>query len=973
MSNRLALELIADANNMVKTMEQAQRQVTTFMKAAESAGQSLGAGVNSALNSFVGLAKGGASAAGVLGAAFVAAASAATYMAIEAGRQAEELSQLSSVMGIGADKLQEYDVLLNRVGLGGQDLSLVMKTLSTKMEEAKTGTGAASDRFRQLGIDITKVTSTDDLIRKVAESVSHFSNGTGKAAAMADLLGKSGLKFIPAFEGGAAAIDEAAAASKRLGATLSGIQIETLGKMDDSVDDLGLAWKRFSQQLGAFFAPAVEIAVEAFTKLLAWGSDVFHELGTASATLAIRFTAMGEVFSEVASQVFSTQVFNAAAWSHTLDNIKRIDAEAAALIAKRRELANAAGAGDSRSAAPALIDSAKVAAQAQAAADAQLKASESLFKGQEALAQANLANFQAHLQSKKSLGLMTDAEMAQASEAAAERMSAFTIASLETQIRNYQKFYQEKLALFGTDEKSLAERAKFEIEATSKSKDLLNQLQVAQVKSDTTRVQSSTATAKAMAKETNDTFARMLEVEEQTNNLQFGPATISEGMKKHQEAVENLIRLMPELNHHEAALLAMHNQQAGHDAIVAATEAYKDRNRELELGLEYARADFQLQQAWYSQAPGLIGQADLARQKGFALLLAENDMRRKIIDETIFDEERKGAAIFALDKDLHSKRMGLMNQFPTFWEQQLNAIVASNAFSLSAITSNFNSATAAWMQGQGDFQQFWAQTQTTLLTSALQMTEQWLVQLALAQLREMGMVTAQEAAKTAAESAASAGRIALATGESASIVAIHTSMETAKTAATTVAEGARLAISLGTNKAIMAGVISTLGSIAVVGNAALATMGVVVGTVSAIMAGIGSALIAGVFTAPIGALMLASAGTLLTTGTAAVAAGVGALQASLGAAIGAAMAALATPFASGGIATGPTLGLMAEAGSAEAAIPLNDRGAAFMQRMMGLGGGSGTQQINLYVDGRLMTKQIVRHMPDVIHTKLGYT
>jgi len=40
-------------------------------------------------------------------------------------------------------------------------------------------------------------------------------------------------------------------------------------------------------------------------------------------------------------------------------------------------------------------------------------------------------------------------------------------------------------------------------------------------------------------------------------------------------------------------------------------------------------------------------------------------------------------------------------------------------------------------------------------------------------------------------------------------------------------------------------------------------------------------------------------------------------------------------FAKGGIATGPMAGMIAEAGSSEAVIPLNDRGASFMAQMMG--------------------------------------
>lgn len=935
--NKLILELVAESNNLLKAMEQSQKSINNFVRGSEAAGQSLGGGVNQALDAFMGLSKGGAIAAGVFAGALVAAAGAATLMAVEAGRQAEELQQLSSVMGIGTDTLQEYDVLLNRVGLGGQDLTLVMKTLSQKMEEARAGTGGASDRFRQLGIDITKVTSTDDLIRKIAESVSTFSNGTEKAAVMADLLGKSGLKFIPAFEGGAAAIDEAAASSKRLGATLSSIQIETLGKMDDSVDDLGLSWKRFSQQLGAFFAPAIEMAVNALSSLLSWGSHVFQEMGTASATLAIRFTAMGQAFMEVASQVFSAQIFNGAAWSQTLENIKRIDAEAARLIEQRRALD--ASQPDGRGSAPALIDSAKVAAAAQAAADAQLRASETLFRGQEALAQARLANFQALLDRQKSLGLSTEIELAQAHEQAANRMADFTVASIEAQLRNYEKFYQAKLALFGADEKSQAEKHKFEIEAGAKIKDLLNQIEIAQVKSDTTRQQSAARTALAIKKETDSTFQRMLEVEEQTNNLQFGPATLSEGMKKHQEAVENLIRLMPELNHHEAALQVMLNQQSAHDSIVAATDAYKDRNRELELGVEYARADFQLQQAWYSQAPGLIGQASAARERGFELLQAENDLRRQMIDETIFDEERKGAAIYALDQELHAKRIQLLNQFPTFWEQQLNAIVSSSAFSLSSITSNFNNATAQWIQGQGNFSQFWQQTQTTLLTSALQFTEQWLVQLALSQLKEIAMVTTQEATKAGIVTAGAVSRVSVNAATDGAIVASNAT-----------AAGASVGIWAGASAAIL-GFFATIGAgfAAVIGS--LVTAVVAVGTfIMGVLSAIASALSATVFGIPF-------AGAILV--------GIGLIAAAL------AMTDNLPEFKDGGIMTGPTIGKFAEAGSPEAAIPLNDRGAAFMQKTMGLGGGNGQQTIIVQIDKREIARAVFDGMPAVVYARTG--
>jgi TP901 family phage tail tape measure protein len=209
------------------------------------------------------------------------------------------------------------------------------------------------------------------------------------------------------------------------------------------------------------------------------------------------------------------------------------------------------------------------------------------------------------------------------------------------------------------------------------------------------------------------------------------------------------------------------------------------------------------------------------------------------------------------------------------------------------------------------------------------------------------------------------------TSANAAMTASHAAMEAAKTAATTAGETARLGIVTATNKVIMAGVIGTLTGIGAVGNAALATMQVVVSTTAGILAAMGAALAASIVGSPMAPGYFAAATAVKTVGTSAVLAGAGLLQGALGSAITVATGALLTPFASGGIVTGPTMGLMGEAGS-EAAIPLNSRGAKFMQQAMGMGS-SGTIQNNIYIDGKLMTKAVAKHLHGVVHTKLGYT
>jgi hypothetical protein len=370
------------------------------------------------------------------GAAFVAVAASMTAMTIAAGQQAEALTQLSSITGINTDTLQEYDVLLGRVGLDSDSLVVVFRTLSKNMEEAQNGVGNAADRFRQLGIDVRKVTSTDDLLRKVATAMSGMASGAEKAAIAGDLMGRSGLKFIPAFEGGARAIDEAAAASARLGAVLSSGQLAELGTMDDVIDDLTVAWKRFGQQLASFVAPAVEFVANAITRLLALASNGLAGLNALAGTTAQA---------------------------------------------------------DTRAKPAPLVDTAKRAAQSQSLLDTQLRVSDQAFADAKTRADADTANYKAQIEEKKVTGILSAHESAMVQQEIIASLSKFELENLRTQLDGYKAFAKAKDATFTRDEKGRVDRLKFMEEAGAKERSMINQIQVAQVNADTARIQSGLA------------------------------------------------------------------------------------------------------------------------------------------------------------------------------------------------------------------------------------------------------------------------------------------------------------------------------------------------------------------------------------------------------------------------------------------------------------------------------------------------
>lgn len=815
MANKLVLELIADSNNLLKALEQSQKSLNSFIRASETAGQSLGGGVNRALDNFMGLAKGGAVAAGILAGGVLAAAGAATALVESAGRQAEVLEQTSQKTGIAVTTLQSWTVAMAQSGLGMDSLTRGVKTLSDQIVQSRNPNSQAAEKFAELGLTATSV---DGVLEQLADRFDMMPDGADKTRIAVELFGKAGQDLIPILNRGSAGFRESMEQSKALGAVLSTETVKALSTADDAFDTLGVATKAASNQLAGLMAPAVTAVTESLTKGIGVVATFFGALNEGSKG--------GE---------------------NTIQFLKTLNP----LIQKM------GGPG-------------------------------------------------------------------------------FNVEAMEKQAKD--------MAAFGEATKQLHDEMIAKLEAEGRvQEDMGKRILVdnltkwraitAEMKAQEQLGRNVNAIAEADRKERNAAFARELQQQEEVNNLQFAPATLSDGMKAHEAAVENLIRLMPELNNHEAALQVLLNQQVANDAIVSATAAYKDRNKELELGVEYARADFQQQQSWYQQAPGLIGQAELAREKGFDLLLAENDLRRQMIEETIFDEDRKNVAILALDVDLNAKRRQIIQQFPTFWEQQLQAIVASNAFSISSIMSSFNQATAMWIQGKGTFDDFIQQTQTTLIQSTLQATEQWLAQLALAQLRELGLIETQEAAKTALKVTGDASRVASNATADAAIVASNT---TAASASATI-WGASFASVMGAiellGTAVKAFFVETLWPMIV----EFATS--VVGVLEAIASALGlSALfgnVGGIFAA--GVLLAAVAGI-----SAAVAMGA---------------------FAKGGIVTGPTLGLMGEAGSPEAAIPLNDRGAAFMQKTMGLGGAGGNIHVELRIDSKKIGEALLPALP----------
>lgn len=795
MANRIALELVADANPLMKGLEQAQRSLNRFTDAASDAGHAIGGSLGNAIDNFMNVSKGGAAAAGVLAGGMAAAAASAIALTASAADQVDQLDRLSQKTGIAMSTLQGWSVIMAENGLQAESLTTGMKTLAKKIVEARDPASDAAAEFKKMGVTITGLSTTESVIRDLADRFKELPDGPEKAALAVQFFSKAGLELIPTLNQGSQAFDDSMAAAKRYGAQLSDLQNDALKKVDTALDHAGVAANALKLNLATVFAPAVEWAARMFADALGTISRFARDVDTALDTLAIRITHVGLAAKELGAVLFSKDVINTDAWKQAFDNISLIDKEASKLIAKRRELADVASSGKGSDVAMGATKAAEKTAKVAAPA---------LVRGDDQ--SSHIAEFK--------------------------------------EVQKLTEQYRKGLI------------------------DLANQ------------------SASAIRKELDLYFETEKKI-----------AVVTE-----QEAM-------------------------GAEIVAQATEAWRHRNDELELAVDRAKVVDEAQQALFQSEFALFGASDIARMKRMDLIAAEGALQKRVIEETIFDEKKKAAAIMNLDLQMDTRRRQAIQQFPTFFEQQMQAIVQSNSFSIGQITTSWTSGLANAAVNGGNFvEQAWKSTQVAVLQGLLNFGIQKAAALALQASVELGIVSATAASTMGINAAKNATIVA---GDAA-----------AATATTSIWAGAAAGIT-GTFAALT-------GAITGFFTATLIPFFVSIGTaLMTFLSAIAAAASATIFGIPYGIAILAGV-------------------AIIGAAIGSLMA---FAFADGGVVTGPTLGMIGEAGSSEAVIPLNKRGASFMREAMGGGSGGGPVSIIVELSGREIARAVFDEMPSVMRVR----
>jgi hypothetical protein len=236
----LAMKMTADTVGISRGVTRTEKLLGSFTKSTRQA--------TSAMRGLVAIEVGKIVAGG-----FARATSAISRYVSDIRKTIDESAKLAQRTGIAVEALQGFQIAASRSGVN--NLEGAVQRLTISIGDAGQGVKTAQDGLSRLGLsfeDLSRL-APEDQFRAVAREISKLPSQAEKAAAAADLFGRTGVELLPLFAANLSEIEERSA---KLGMILSRDQTSAIEAMNDALADVSDTFRGIIGQVTANLAPA---------------------------------------------------------------------------------------------------------------------------------------------------------------------------------------------------------------------------------------------------------------------------------------------------------------------------------------------------------------------------------------------------------------------------------------------------------------------------------------------------------------------------------------------------------------------------------------------------------------------------------------------------------------------------------------------------------------------------------------------
>ncbi|MCP4342182.1 MAG: hypothetical protein GY799_25700 [Desulfobulbaceae bacterium] len=164
----------------------------------------------------------------------------------------DKLGKTAGKLGTTTDALSRLGYAASITGVNTEKMNLGLQMLARNSSEAAQGTGEAKDAFEQLGLNALELSKLkiEDQFKRVADAFENVGSQSDKVSLAMDLFGRSGADLINTMKGGSKALNDFAAASDKLGNTISQDVANEVQDFNDNMTRLEARVDSLGRKLG---------------------------------------------------------------------------------------------------------------------------------------------------------------------------------------------------------------------------------------------------------------------------------------------------------------------------------------------------------------------------------------------------------------------------------------------------------------------------------------------------------------------------------------------------------------------------------------------------------------------------------------------------------------------------------------------------------------------------------------------------
>lgn len=199
--------------------------------------------------------------------AFSGAVAAATNAVANHG---DEIDKTSQKLGVSAEAYQKWDYAMNISGTSMQNMGMGLKTLTNKLDDAKSGSAEAQEKFAQLGISAEQLQgmSREEAFEAAIKGFQGMADSTERAALANDIFGRSGQELTPLFNMTAEETEKLMDNAERLGMVMSDEAVKASAAFKDAQTTMSKTMDGIKNKLVAEFLPGITTVMDGLTEVI---------------------------------------------------------------------------------------------------------------------------------------------------------------------------------------------------------------------------------------------------------------------------------------------------------------------------------------------------------------------------------------------------------------------------------------------------------------------------------------------------------------------------------------------------------------------------------------------------------------------------------------------------------------------------------------------------------------------------------